>query len=293
MNNDPCNQPVPVSSDSLTPGEIAGRLRIASAQRAGLPIRNLVLLGLLGGVYIGFGGALATLALTDNPLGYGLGRLTAGIAFSLGLITLVIAGGDLFTGNNLMVLAWASRDISGRALMRNWVSSYITNIAGAILLAFAVHQSGILEGENVKMTAIKIAEAKAHLSSMSSFVRGILCNMLVCLAVWMSTAARTLEGKVLSILFPISAFVALGFEHCIANFYLLPVGMLSGADISAFDFVSNAALVTLGNVVGGVAIAIAYWLIYLDDGHALRYEAFVRYPRTALLRAIQVSRNRR
>ena len=131
-----------VSSDPFIPGEIAERLEAANVQRASLPTSNLVLLGLLGGVYIGFGGALATLVATDTTLGYGLGRLASGLAFSLGLIMLVLAGGELFTGNNLMVLAFAGRKVSSRALLRNWGIAYLANAVGAILLAFAIHLSG-------------------------------------------------------------------------------------------------------------------------------------------------------
>ena len=261
-------QQQPASADPFLPGEVARRVEAANVQRAALSIRSLALLGLLGGLYIGFGGALATLVLTDNGLGFGLGRLAAGLAFSLGLIMLVIAGGELFTGNNLMIVAYASRKISGGALLRNWVFAYATNAAGAILLAFAIHLSGVLEGNAVKATAIKIAEAKVQLDAASAFVRGILCNMLVCLAVWLSVAARSVEGKAIAIAFPISAFVALGFEHCIANFYLLPVAMLIGAHISFSDFLGNILPVTLGNTLGGALVATAYYLIYLGNTRA-------------------------
>jgi len=258
----------PVSIDPLLPVEIAARLAAVGAKRASLPTRSLILLGLLGGLYIGLGGALATLVLTDSALGYGLSRLIAGVAFSLGLIMLIIAGGELFTGNNLMVLSLASRTTSASALMRNWGLVYLTNAAGAVLLAFAMHESGVFDAGGPAATAIKIAEAKAHLPPASAFVRGALCNMLVCLAVWMSVSARSLEGKVLAIIFPISAFVALGFEHCIANFYLIPIGMLYGANVSVVDLVRNLVAVTLGNMTGGAALAIAYWLVYLDGDQA-------------------------
>ena len=261
----PPSTPHPATADSFLPGEVARRIEAANVQRASLPVRSLLLLGLLGGLYIAFGGALATLVLTDNGLGFGLGRLTAGLAFSLGLIMLVVAGGELFTGNNLMVVAYASRKISGRALLRNWVLAYAANAAGAILLAFAIHLSGVLDGNTVKATAIRIAEAKAQLGTGSAFLRGILCNMLVCLAVWLSVAARSVEGKAIAIAFPISAFVALGFEHCIANFYLLPIGMLSGAQVTFADVLANIVPVTLGNTLGGVLVAGAYYLVYL--GH--------------------------
>jgi formate transporter len=253
------------SVDTLAPSDIAQRILAANEKRAGLPVRSLIILGVLGGMYIGFGGALATLALTDGHLGFGLGRLAAGVAFSLGLVMLVIAGGELFTGNNLMVVALASGKASMRSVWRNWGIAYTANAAGAILLAVIIHHTGILESGSVKATAVRIAEAKVQLGFMPAFLRAVLCNMLVCVAVWLSVAARNVEGKVLAIIFPIGAFVALGFEHCVANLYLLPIGMLSGANITLAGFLANIIPVTLGNVVGGAGLAVAYWLVYLSD----------------------------
>jgi formate/nitrite transporter len=261
-------QKPPVSLDSLVPREVALRLQATNVQRASLPTGNLLVLALLGGVYIGFGGALATLVATDTTLGYGLGRLAAGLAFSLGLFMLVVGGGELFTGNNLMVIALASRKISARALVRNWLVAYAANAAGALGLAAAIHLSGVLEVNGVRATAVRIAEAKGQLGLPAAFLRGVLCNMLVCLAIWLSVAARSVEGKAVAIALPISAFVALGFEHCIANFYLLPVGMLSGAQIGMANFVGNIVAVTLGNTLGGTLVAISYHVIYLS-GHGL------------------------
>ncbi len=255
------------SIDPLPPADIAARILAIGVSKAQLSVRSLVLLGLLGGVYIGFGGALATLVLTDNSLGFGLSRFVAGIAFSLGLIMLVVGGGELYTGNNLMVVACSNRSISWSAAVRNWILIYPANAAGAIILAYAISSSGILEGGNVKTTAINIAEAKAQLSASSAFVRGILCNILVCMAVWMSTSARSVEGKAIAIMLPVGAFVALGFEHCIANFYLIPIGMLSGAQINLQDFVSNIAIVTAGNTLGGAFVAAAYYNVYLSAAH--------------------------
>ena len=262
----PSRNRVPI--DALGPADVAGRLEEASIKRADLPIGSLIVLALLGGVYIGLGGALATLALTDSSLGFGPGKLVAGVAFSLGLVILVIAGGELFTGNNLMTLALASGKVSLRAVLRNWTVSYSSNAAGAMLLAIIIHQSGVLEMGNVKATAVGIAETKAQLGFGQAFLRGILCNMLVCLAVWLSVAARSVEGKIIAIIFPIGAFVALGFEHCVANLYLLPIGMLSGATVGLGGMVGNIVPVTLGNTVGGVGLAAAYWLVHLAEGTA-------------------------
>jgi formate/nitrite transporter len=264
--------------DPFAPGDIARRLEAANVSRAGLPVGRLLLLGLVGGIYISFGGALATLVLTDNTLGYGLGRLAAGLAFSLGLIMLVIAGGELFTGNNLMVLALAGRKISIRSMLRNWIVVYPANAVGAVLLALAIHYSGVLDGNGIKTTAVRIAEAKAQLDVPTAFLRGILCNMLVCLAVWLSAAARSVEGKVVAIAFPISAFVALGFEHCIANFYLLGIGMLSGGQVSPAAFATNIAAVTVGNTLGGVVLAAILFLIYLGRDQVQRSRVLFSPP---------------
>ncbi len=259
----------PASPDALGPGEIAKKLQSNFVNKAGLPAASVVILGMLGGAYIGFGGALATLVLTNSALGFGMGRIAAGFAFSLGLIMLVVGGGELFTGNNLMVVACARRRISWLAVLRNWTLSYSANATGALVLALAIHFSGVLESDALKATAIHIAEAKTRLDVPSAFVRAILCNVLVCLAVWLSTGARSVEGKVIAIMFPIGAFVALGFEHCIANFYLIPVGMLSGATIGLNAFFLNISVVTAGNAVGGLIVASAYYFIYLrTDGNA-------------------------
>jgi formate transporter len=258
-------EPAPSSIDPLAPAEIARRIEAANVQRARMSTGSLILLGVIGGIYIGFGGALATLALTDNGLGFGLSRLTAGLAFSLGLVMLVLAGGELFTGNNLMAMAYVGGRVPVRALLRNWTLAYVANAAGAVLLALAIYYSDVLQTGGVGVTAIRIAEMKVELGVGPAFLRGILCNALVCLAIWLSTAARSLEGKVIAIVFPISAFVALGFEHCIANFYLIPVAMLAGASLSPLDLAGNIIPVTAGNTVGGVGVALAYWLIYLRD----------------------------
>jgi formate/nitrite transporter len=256
------------STDALVPSDVAQRIEAANVKRATLAVRTLIVLGLLGGMYIALGGALATLALTDNGLGFGLSRLTAGVAFSLGLILLVIGGGELFTGNNLMIVALASGKVSARDVWRNWSVTYAANAAGALLLAFTIHHTGILDGGSIRTTAARIAEAKTDLGFWPAFLRGVLCNVLVCLAVWLSVSARSVEGKVIAIAFPIAAFVALGFEHCVANLYLIPVGMLSGANVTLAGLLGNILPVTLGNVVGGAGLAGAYWLVYLGDGRA-------------------------
>jgi formate transporter len=208
-----------------------------------------------------------TLVMTDNPLGFGPSRLLGGVAFSLGLILVVVGGAELFTGNNLVVMAWAARQITTGQLVRNWTLVYAANLIGALATALMVLWSGTLElgGSAVAQTAVAIAQAKVALGVTEAFFRGILCNVLVCLAVWLCFAAHDVPGKVLAIIFPISAFVALGFEHSVANMYLIPIAMLAGAEgVTAAGFLANLIPVTFGNIVGGgVFVAVVYWLIYL------------------------------
>jgi formate/nitrite transporter len=164
----------------------------------------------------------------------------------------------------MIVMAWADRRVTTGALARNWVLSYIGNAIGAAALAVAVHLSGVLSSGPAHETAIRIAEAKLALPPLEAFMRGVLCNILVCLAVWLCFAARSVTDKILAIAFPITAFVALGFEHSVANLYLLPVGLLAGANGNLAGVLGNLIPVTLGNIVGGAGgVAAVYWVIYL------------------------------
>ena len=250
--------------EAYAPVEIAGRVRSAGQVKAALPLDKLATLGLLAGAFIGFGAALSTLVMTDPVLGFGAGRFLGGLAFSLGLILVVVAGAELFTGNALIVMAWAEREVTSGALARNWAVSLVANGLGAMALAFAVHHSGVLELGGMRDTASRIAEAKAGLPFKEAFVRGVLCNVLVCLAVWLSFACNSVTDKIMAVILPVAAFVALGFEHSIANFYLLPIGILSGARIGILDLLANLVPVTLGNIIGGAGgVAAIYWLIYV------------------------------
>ena len=256
-----------IQFDAYAPAQIAARVEVAGVSKANLPVLKTLVLGVLAGAFIAFGAMFFTLVITDSGLGFGPQRLLGGVAFSLGLILVVIAGAELFTGNNLIVMAWADRKVTSIALLKNWLLVYIGNFAGAVLTAYAVSLSGTLGAGDgaVRDTAIAIATGKTELSIVEAFVRGVLCNALVCLAVWLCFAAHTVSGKILAIIFPISAFVALGFEHSVANMYLIPVGMLGGAEaIGIRDLLGNLIPVTAGNIVGGsVFIALVYWLVYL------------------------------
>jgi formate transporter len=254
--------------EAYPPAQMARLVEQVGVKKATLPILQTLVLGLLAGAFIAFGAMYFTLTMTGSgALGFGPARLLGGVAFSLGLILVVVGGAELFTGNSLIVMAWADHRITTAQLVRNWGLVYVANFAGSLGTALMMHWAGALSlGDGaVAETAIGIAQAKVALPPVAAFFRGILCNTLVCLAVWLCFAAHTVTGKVLAIVFPISAFVALGFEHSVANMYLIPVAILQGApDVTIGGFVSNLVPVTLGNIVGGgVFVAAVYWLIYL------------------------------
>lgn len=253
--------------DAYAPAEIARMVENIGATKARLPALQTLALGVLAGGFIAFGGAFFTLAVTGSDLGFGPTRLIGGAAFSLGLILVVVAGAELFTGNNLIVMAWADGKVTTARLLRNWSLVYFANFAGAVGIALLMHWSGVLQIDDGAMakTARRIAAAKLELGWTEAFVRGVLCNVLVCLAIWLCIAAHGVAGKILAIIFPVSAFVALGFEHSVANMYLITIGGLSGLEgVGAAAFLGNLVPVTLGNIVGGgVLVALVYWLIYL------------------------------
>lgn len=250
--------------DAYAPAEVAQRVESAGVVKASLPADKLLVLAILAGVFIGFGAALYTVAVSETGLGFGPTLLVGGLAFSLGLVLVIVAGAELFTGNAMIVMAWADRRVTTGALARNWILSYIGNAIGAAALAVAVHLSGVLNSGPARETAIRIAEAKLALPLLEAFMRGVLSNVLVCLAVWLCFAARSVTDKVVAIAFPITAFVALGFEHSVANLYLLPIGLLAGANGSLAGVLGNLIPVTLGNIVGGAGgVAAVYWVIYL------------------------------
>ncbi len=184
--------------------------------------------------------------------------LLGGISFALGLILVVIAGAELFTGNTMMALARADNKITTSGLTRNWTLSFLGNFVGCMIVLALVYGGGLLQG-NMAERAVNVATAKAQLSPIEAFCRGVLCNALVCLAVWMATSARTTSGKIIAIIWPIAGFVAIGLEHSIANLYLIPAGMIAGADVSFLQLTNNIVWVLLGNIVGGaICVALAY-----------------------------------
>ena len=257
----------PNPQDAYPPAQVARLVEQVGVRKANLPVRPTVMLGMLAGAFIAFGAMHYTVVMTGSPFGFGPARLLGGVAFSLGLVLVIVGGAELFTGNNLIVMAWAERRIGTLALLRNWGLVYVANLVGALGCALMVFWSGMLAlGDGaVAETASRIAQAKVALGFGEAFFRGILCNTLVCLAVWLCFAAHDVGSKILAIVLPISAFVALGFEHSVANMYLIPVAMLAGAEgVGLGGFIGNMVPVTLGNIVGGgVFVALVYWLIYL------------------------------
>ena len=254
--------PHPTAVDAYKPAEIAGLVDASGVAKARMPVMTVLTLAVLAGAFIALGAAAYTAVMTGADPGFGPARFLGGVVFSLGLILVVIAGAELFTGNALMTLAAVDRRISIAELLRNWLIVYAGNFAGALLVVALVWLAGLVEGP-MATTAAAIAEGKAALGNLEAAVRGVLCNILVCLAVWLSIAARTVVGKVHAIVWPVAAFVLLGLEHSVANMYLLPQGMFAGADLPAGRLAEQLAFVTLGNVVGGAGgVALAYRLAY-------------------------------
>jgi len=276
-----------VRIDMLIPPEMAAKAENAGVTKASLGWRNMFLLAVLAGGFIALGAIFATVvtAGASSQLPFGVVKLLGGLVFCLGLILVIVGGAELFTGNNLIVMAWCSKKISAFQLLRNWLIVYAGNLAGSLLTAvFMLFSRQYMFGNGlVGLNAINIAKAKCTLGFSEAVILGMMCNALVCLAVWLCYSARSTTDKILSIIFPITAFVAAGFEHCVANMYFIPMGILvkgsapSGfwtavgktagdyADLTWANFViKNLIPVTIGNVVGGaVLVGLVYWFIYI------------------------------
>jgi formate transporter len=265
--------PIPLL-DAYAPAQIAMRVREIGVAKAAMPVLTMFALAVLAGAFIALGAAFFTVTMTGGKTGqlpaFGLMRVAGGITFSVGLILVVVGGAELFTGNNLIAMAWASGRVTTQQVIRNWGWVYLGNLVGAVGTAALVWLAGIQSmGDGaVGETMVQIARGKIALDPVSAVARGVLCNVLVCLAVWLCMGARSVTDKILAILFPISAFVACGFEHSVANMYFLPIGVALAAGtsmpLSAVDALSNLVLVTIGNIFGGtVLVALVYWTVYL------------------------------
>lgn len=275
--------------DALLPPEMAAKASDIGARKADGTLLATFVLAVLAGAFVALGAAFATTvaAGASGVVPYGITRLLAGLAFSLGLILVIVGGAELFTGNNLLAMAWASRRITLAAVVRNWGVVYAGNLVGAVGTAVLVVMSGQYRfgSDSVGAVAMSSALVKVEHDPLAAFTLGILCNGLVCLAVWLTYSARTTTDRILAIIPPIAAFVAMGFEHSVANMYFIPVAMLirivapadfwvsighAPADYAALDvagLVGNLVPVTLGNIVGGtLLVGAVYWLVYLRKG---------------------------
>jgi formate/nitrite transporter len=271
-------------SDTYSPHEIAKKVESAGAAKSTLDFYSTGTLAILAGAFISLGGIYFTLATAQITGSYSFTQILGGLAFSVGLILVVVAGAELFTGNNLIVMAFASRKISYVRLLRNWGIVYAGNFLGSLLTAAVLYFTNIWTANNYQfgVRAVLIASNKVNLDFVQAFSLGILCNALVCLAIWLAMGGRSVTDKILAIIFPISAFVAIGFEHSVANMYFIPFALMIKDDPELLSVIQNSDLpvdlsnldlmglfsnllpVSLGNIVGGsLFVGLVYWLIYL------------------------------
>lgn len=271
-----------IQIDALLPQEMAEKAEAIGVRKAALPFLTLFALAILAGAFISLGAMFATtVSAGSSVLPYGVARILVGLVFCLGLVLVVVAGAELFTGNNLIVMAWASGKISIWALLRNWLVVYLGNFVGSLLTALLVYlgKQYTFGSGSVGEAALKTAVGKVNLGFVQAIALGILCNALVCLAIWLTYSARSVTDKILAILFPISAFVAASFEHSVANMYFIPYALFikmfnpafaasTKVDVTSLTwasfFIKNLLPVTIGNIIGGSGlVALMYWFIYL------------------------------
>jgi formate transporter len=287
MMTTPVEQNPIIAIDAPAPPEMAQKAVQIGIKKAAMPWQKIFILAILAGAFIALGAIFATTVTAglNSPVPYGINRLVAGLAFCLGLILVVIAGAELFTGNNLIVIAWAHGSVSTGQLLRNWSLVYAGNLVGSLstaVLMLLTKQYSFGNGA-IGLNALNTANSKCHLDFWQAIALGMMCNALVCLAIWLCYSARTNTDKILSIIFPITAFVAAGFEHSVANMYFIPIGILirdfapaafwtsigkTAADYSALTWsnfaVANLLPVTIGNILGGAGmVGLIYWLVYL------------------------------
>jgi formate transporter len=268
--------------DGFTPPEIARLIETKGVAKVNGAFPTSLVLGVLAGAFIGLGGVLSTVATTGSSFGFGPTRILGGLVFSLGLVLVIVAGAELFTGNTLAAMSVVAGDVSTGRLLRHWTIVYIGNLIGALSIVAMVYLGDWWTQADHALggQALTVAASKASLPFTVVFVRGILANALVCLAVWLAAGGRSVTDKIIGIVFPITAFVASGFEHSIANMYFLPIGLLlsdeaevaNASGLSALQLASldgggvvrNIAAATLGNIIGGaVLVGLVYWFVYL------------------------------
>jgi formate/nitrite transporter len=254
---------------ALSTHELALKISALGIKKANTKVWQLLILGMLAGLYIGFGGHVFLVALEQ-----GMGKIVGGMVFSVGLVLVVIAGAELFTGNIMMIVSTILSLYTLKKILKNWLSVYIGNFIGSLLFAILIWKSGLLgspdELTGLGNVSVGVAEAKLGLTFSEAFIRGIFCNMLVILAIIMATISKDVISKIASVVLPIMVFVACGFEHCVANMFLIPIGLLAKGvnGIGLFSMFENILPVTLGNIVGGILILVIHpnrirQLIYL------------------------------
>src|SRR3954464_6374493 len=261
---------------AYSPAEIKEAVEKVGVKKANLPFLASFMLAIIGGGSVGFGALYYTIVASDAQLSFATVRVVGGMVFSLGLALVLVGGAELFTGNNLIVMAWASGKVSTGTMLRNWTIVWFGNLVGAlglIVLVFYSHHLDMNDGR-IGLSVLNTAAGKIRPDMMTLFFKGVLCNVLVCAAVWLAYAGRSVTDKMIAVMLPVSAFIAAGFEHCVANMYFLPLAWLlvrtghtpEGFDssaITATGILHNLVPVTLGNVVGGAGmVGIAYWTIY-------------------------------
>jgi formate/nitrite transporter len=262
-------EPDVFGSNAYAPQEIAERVQDVGVKKAHLPLLSQLILSVLGGAFIGMGALFYVLIHSDASLGFAARQVCAALSFCLGMLLVVVAGAELFTGNNLIVMARAQGLVKSGEVLRNWVIVFAGNLVGTVGLALLVVLSGHpgMNDGAIGRDYLHIAEAKAALPFFVALWRGVLCNALVCLAIWMSYAGRSVIDKAVAIIFPIAAFVAAGFEHCIANLYYFAMALLLAPQASMpllAGMGRNLVAVVIGNVIGGsVLVGLVYYLIYI------------------------------
>src|SRR5262245_21314181 len=275
-------QPI-FSLNAYSPAEIQESVEKVGVKKATLPSLSSFMLSVMAGGSIGLGALYYTIVASDADLSFAAIRVVGGLVFSLGLALVLVGGAELFSGNNLIVMAWASGKISTRQVLRNWIIVYCGNFVGSIGLVILVFFSHHLDmnGGRIGLSILNTAVAKISPDMVTLFFKGILCNLLVCLGVWLAYAGRSVTDKIVGLILPVSAFVAAGFEHCIANMYFLPMAWLqtvSGKVPAGFDaslitvpgIIHNLVPVTLGNIVGGAGlVGFVYWAIYRKGAGAI------------------------
>ena len=273
----PAPQPPPIFNlQAYSPAEIKEAVEKVGVKKANLPFLASFMLSIVGGGSIGFGAVYYTIVASDPDLSFATIRVLGGLVFSLGLALVLVGGAELFTGNNLIVMAWASGRVSTGTMLRNWTIVWFGNLLGSlglIILVFFSHHLDMNDGR-IGLSILNTAAGKIRPDMVTLFFKGILCNVLVCGAVWLAYAGRSVTDKIVALILPVSAFIAAGFEHCVANMYFLPLAWLlvqtghvpANFDVSPITIsgiLHNLVPVTLGNIVGGAGfVGAVYWAIY-------------------------------